>query len=82
MRLNQGLLIKGRQDPEFLRTIVLHELAHVRNRDVDVTYLTVALALAFVPLGLVPLGVALAGTDAHTSSSAGEQATASRSSRP
>ncbi|CAM5232158.1 Protease HtpX [Streptomyces alboniger] len=65
VRLNQGLLIKGRQDPEFLRTIVLHELAHVRNRDVDVTYLTVALALAFVPLGLVPLGVALAGTDAQ-----------------
>ncbi|MGW6523222.1 M48 family metalloprotease [Streptomyces sp. NPDC054962] len=63
VRLNEGLLIEGRQDPELLRTVVLHELAHVRNKDVDITYLTVALTLAFVPLGLVPLAVALAGTD-------------------
>ncbi|MFZ3473645.1 M48 family metalloprotease [Streptomyces sp. 4.24] len=65
VRLNGGLLTEGRQDPELLRTIVLHELGHVRNKDVDITHLTAALALAFVPLGLVPLAVALAGMDAR-----------------
>lgn len=63
VRLNYGLIDKGAEDPEHLRTVVLHELAHIRNRDIDITYLTVALTLSFVPLGLVPLAVALAGTD-------------------
>lgn len=65
VRLNKGLLSRGRRDPELLRTIVLHELAHVRNKDVDITQLTIALTLVFVPFGLVPLAVALAGTDAR-----------------
>ncbi|MFE0332288.1 M48 family metalloprotease, partial [Streptomyces sp. NPDC058960] len=63
VRLNEALITEGRQDPEVLRAIVRHELAHIRNRDVDITHLTVALALVFVPLGLVPLAVVLVGTD-------------------
>ncbi|MFG1953473.1 M48 family metalloprotease [Micromonospora sp. NPDC048830] len=43
VRLNGGLLARRRRDPEGFRAVVLHELAHLRNRDVDITYATVAL---------------------------------------
>ncbi|MFI0712255.1 M48 family metalloprotease [Streptomyces inhibens] len=41
--LHGGLVARRRQDPESFRAVVLHELAHIRNRDIDVTYATVAL---------------------------------------
>ncbi|OSP39097.1 hypothetical protein B7767_33550 [Streptomyces sp. 13-12-16] len=63
VRLNDGLIDKSADDMEHLRTVVLHELAHIRNRDIDITYLTVALIVSFVPLGLIPLTIALAATD-------------------
>ncbi|MEV8553142.1 M48 family metalloprotease [Streptomyces glaucescens] len=63
VQLNETLLTRGREDPALLRAFVRHELAHIRNKDVDITQLTVALAVVFVPLGLAPLAVALAGTD-------------------
>ncbi|MFK0258318.1 M48 family metalloprotease [Streptomyces sp. NPDC090445] len=37
--LSRGLITLHRTDPEALRAIVLHELAHLRNRDVDIAYL-------------------------------------------
>lgn len=66
-----GLIARLLTDPEIARAILRHELAHLKNEDVDKTYLAVAiwqsfLALALVPLvatlpftGLDPLGVGL-----------------------
>ncbi|QYX76917.1 M48 family metalloprotease [Streptomyces akebiae] len=62
--LAQGTVRAFGLAPERARAVVLHELAHLRNKDVDVFYLTIALALAFVPTGLLPLAVALIGTPA------------------
>ncbi|MFI1465267.1 M56 family metallopeptidase [Nocardia carnea] len=41
--LTAGLVARSSTDPGVLRDVVLHELAHIRNRDVDITYATVAL---------------------------------------
>lgn len=41
--LHGGLLARRSADPAGFRGVVLHELAHIRNRDVDITYGTVAL---------------------------------------
>ncbi|UZJ32826.1 M48 family metalloprotease [Streptomyces endophytica] len=46
--LHGGLVARRGQDPEGFRAVVLHELAHIRNRDVDVTYATVALWRVFL----------------------------------
>ncbi|WP_217176767.1 M48 family metalloprotease [Streptomyces sp. AC495_CC817] len=64
--LAQGTMTAFGVAPQRARAVVLHELAHLRNKDVDVTWLTVALALAFVPAGLLPLAVALIATPAHS----------------
>ena len=52
--LHGGLVARRRADPEGFRTVVLHELAHLRNRDVDITYATSALWRVFVVGVLVP----------------------------
>ncbi|MCP3783443.1 M48 family metalloprotease [Micromonospora sp. A3M-1-15] len=52
VRLDLGLVHAHRTAPARFRAVVLHELAHLRNADVDLTRLTVALAWAF-PLGVV-----------------------------
>ncbi|WP_158581566.1 M48 family metalloprotease [Actinomadura spongiicola] len=52
--LTAGLLKRAGADPTVLRAVAGHELAHLRNRDVDVTYLTIALWWAFVAATLVP----------------------------
>lgn len=52
--LHGGLLARRATDPDGFRGVVLHELAHIRNRDVDVTYATVALWRAFLLGVLVP----------------------------
>jgi hypothetical protein len=41
-------------EPKF-RAIVRHELAHLRNRDVDKAYLTIAIWWAFVVVAVVPM---------------------------
>jgi Zn-dependent protease with chaperone function len=41
--LDAGLVCRYERAPARLRAVVLHELAHVRNRDVEVAQLTVAL---------------------------------------
>jgi Zn-dependent protease with chaperone function len=57
VRLNAGLIVRGANDPALLRGVVLHELAHIRNRDVDITYATVALWRAFVAGAMLPFVV-------------------------
>ncbi|MEV6081777.1 M56 family metallopeptidase [Streptomyces sp. NPDC052069] len=52
--LNGGLLACRRSEPEHFRAVLLHEFAHIANRDVTVTYGTVALWRAFLALVLVP----------------------------
>jgi hypothetical protein len=57
--LNGGLVTQFYKDREAFRTVVLHELAHLRNADVNKTYFSVALWKAFVIAGLIPFVVSL-----------------------
>ena len=43
--------------PAALDAVILHELAHVKNRDIDQTYLALAIWRAFVVAALLPLVV-------------------------
>ncbi|MET9481640.1 M48 family metalloprotease [Streptomyces sp. NPDC006638] len=52
--LHNGLLVRRGTDPEGFRAVVLHELAHLRNRDVDVAWSSTALWRVFVLLALLP----------------------------
>ncbi|MBW4717280.1 M48 family metalloprotease [Saccharothrix obliqua] len=52
--LHIGLLVRRPADPAGFRAVVLHELAHIRNRDVSLTGATVALWRAFLVLVLLP----------------------------
>ncbi|HEY4455758.1 MAG TPA: M48 family metalloprotease [Pseudonocardiaceae bacterium] len=55
--LDAGLIAVRTRDPDRFRAVVLHELAHLRNRDVSTTYLTVALWRAFLLVGALPFAV-------------------------
>lgn len=46
-------------DRAAFRAIILHELAHLRNADVDKTYFTIAASCAFVTVALVPSAACL-----------------------
>ncbi|WP_018349805.1 M48 family metalloprotease [Longispora albida] len=52
--LNAGLLVTRAAHPGRFRAIVLHELAHVHNGDVGITYATVALWRVLIACVLVP----------------------------
>jgi Zn-dependent protease with chaperone function len=52
--LAAGLLTLYTTDRPRFRSVVLHELAHLRNRDVSLTYLTVVMWRVFVTLVLLP----------------------------
>ena len=52
-----GLVTRYYTDLPAFRSTVLHELAHLKNGDVDKTYLTIALWRAFVIASLVPLAL-------------------------
>jgi Zn-dependent protease with chaperone function len=54
-----GAAVAAVQRPEVFTGVVLHELAHIRNRDITQTYLAVAIWRAFVAAVLVPLAVLL-----------------------
>ena len=52
--LNSGLVLLFSLDQPAFRAIVLHELGHVRNADIDKTYLTITVGWAFVIAALIP----------------------------
>ncbi|WP_406406353.1 M48 family metalloprotease [Streptomyces sp. NBC_01643] len=52
--LHGGLLTIRRSDPERFRAVLLHELAHVANRDITLTYATVAMWRSFLAVVLLP----------------------------
>ncbi|MEU3355353.1 M48 family metalloprotease [Streptomyces sp. NPDC037389] len=52
--LHGGLLARRHTDPEGFRAVLLHEFAHIRNRDVTLTYVTLAVWWAFVAVVLLP----------------------------
>ncbi|MEU6075789.1 M48 family metalloprotease [Micromonospora sp. NPDC047074] len=58
--LDAGLLVLRARDLPAFRAVVRHELAHLRNRDIDMTYLTVWIWRAFVVVAVVPSLVLLA----------------------
>ncbi|GHF42020.1 hypothetical protein GCM10010218_23890 [Streptomyces mashuensis] len=52
--LHGGLLTRRHTDPAGFRAVLLHELAHIRNKDVTLTHATIALWRAFVAVVLLP----------------------------
>jgi Zn-dependent protease with chaperone function len=52
--LHGGLIASRSTNPQGFRAVVLHELAHIRNRDIGITYATVALWRAFICVILLP----------------------------
>jgi len=57
--LTGGLVVKQATDPDGFRAVVRHELAHIRNRDVGLTYATLALWYAFLLAAVLPFGLTL-----------------------
>jgi Zn-dependent protease with chaperone function len=57
--LNAGLVISFYADRPTFRAVMLHELAHLRNADVDKTYFSVAIGTSFAVAALVPFAVYL-----------------------
>ena len=58
--LSGGAMAQSFIDPPAFRSTMLHELAHLRNRDVTLAYATEALWRSFVVLALLPFLVLLA----------------------
>ncbi len=52
--LTGGLVTRQIADPAAFDAVVRHELAHIRNRDVDTTYTTLAIWYAFLAAAVVP----------------------------
>ncbi len=57
--LSGGLVTQFYTDQPAFRAIMLHELAHLRNADINKTYFTVAIWRAFVIVALLPFAVSL-----------------------
>ena len=62
--LTGGLVRMFYSDLPSFRAIALHELAHLRNRDVDRTYFTVTLWYALFLVAIIPLLVTIVGEGA------------------
>lgn len=50
-----GAAVISARQPAAFDAVILHELAHIRNRDVNQTYLAIAIWRAFVAAALLPL---------------------------
>lgn len=50
-----GAVVSQGRQPDAFDAVVLHELSHIRNRDIDQTYLAVAIWRAFVVTALLPI---------------------------
>lgn len=57
--INSGLVMQFQTDRPAFQAIVLHELGHIRNADVDKTYLTISIGWAFAATALLLLGTML-----------------------
>jgi len=57
--LHRGMMILFQSDRPAFRAIVLHELAHLRNADIDKTYFTISIVWSFVLTVLLPWVVSL-----------------------
>lgn len=57
VKVDAGLAVLSVTEPPVFRAVVLHELAHLRNRDVDKTYLTMAIWWAFVIIAVPLMGL-------------------------
>ncbi len=53
--LTGGLITLFSTDRTAFRAIILHELAHLKNKDVDKTYFAIAIWWAFVAVAIIPL---------------------------
>jgi Zn-dependent protease with chaperone function len=56
-----GLVRLSYRDRPLFRAVMLHELAHLRNADIDKTYLAVATTCAFVVAAALPFALTLIG---------------------
>ncbi|MER5850716.1 M48 family metalloprotease [Streptomyces sp. NPDC002012] len=56
--LSRGLIALHHTDPGAFRAIILHELAHLRNRDVDIAYLTLISSSVFSSMVAIPVTLA------------------------
>jgi Zn-dependent protease with chaperone function len=61
-----GLIVQQVADPPAFRAVVRHELAHIRNRDVGITYFTLAIWYAFLLVSIVPFALTLLDEGAET----------------
>lgn len=48
--LSQGLVLLANRNPGHFRAVVMHELAHIRNRDLDIGFLTIVAWRITLPL--------------------------------
>ena len=55
-----GLVVKHATDPAAFDAVLRHELAHIRNRDVGITYFTLSIWHAFLLVAVVPFLVTMA----------------------
>lgn len=55
--LDGGLVVTSGTQRDRFRAVVLHEIAHLRNKDIGVTYATIALWRVFLVLVLLPWAV-------------------------
>lgn len=60
--LSGGLVTQFYTDRPAFRAVVLHELAHLRNADTDISYFAVAIWQAFVLVALAPFAIGLLAT--------------------
>ncbi|GAB7106968.1 hypothetical protein JCM4814A_52820 [Streptomyces phaeofaciens JCM 4814] len=47
LALSTGMVVRHHTDPAAFRAVVLHEMAHLRNRDIEPTYLALTLTTVF-----------------------------------
>jgi Zn-dependent protease with chaperone function len=54
LRINGGLLTKLHSNPALFDAVILHELAHIRNLDITITYASVSIWRVFIALVALP----------------------------
>jgi Zn-dependent protease with chaperone function len=54
-----GLVVRQATDPAAFDAVMRHELAHIRNRDVGITYFTLAVWYAFLLVAVLPFVLTL-----------------------